>query len=139
MKAIRVKEFGGPEKLQLEEVPNPKPGPGQVVVKIEAAGVNPVDVYIRASRHFPTRRGPTAPERFFRSAKALTAWRPERECIQQAVLAAPMRSKLFAKLGPFSRSLPMLGSRKAPRCMFLTAPPIAHYSRKRRLFPQKLC
>ena len=41
MKAIRVKEFGGPEKLQLEEVPNPKPGHGQVVVKLEAAGVNP--------------------------------------------------------------------------------------------------
>jgi NADPH2:quinone reductase len=51
MKAIRVKEFGGPEKLQLEEVPNPKPGPGQVVVKIEAAGVNPVDVYMRAGTY----------------------------------------------------------------------------------------
>jgi NADPH2:quinone reductase len=51
MKAIRVKEFGGPEKLQLEEIPNPKPGPGQVVVKIEAAGVNPVDVYMRAGTY----------------------------------------------------------------------------------------
>jgi NADPH2:quinone reductase len=51
MKAIRVKEFGGPEKLQLEEVSNPKAGPGQVVVKIEAAGVNPVDVYIRAGTY----------------------------------------------------------------------------------------
>ena len=51
MKAIRVKEFGGPEKLQLEDVPNPKPGPGQVVVKIEAAGVNPVDVYMRAGTY----------------------------------------------------------------------------------------
>jgi NADPH:quinone reductase len=51
MKAIRVKEFGGPEKLQLEETPNPKAGPGQVVVKIDAAGVNPVDVYIRAGTY----------------------------------------------------------------------------------------
>jgi NADPH2:quinone reductase len=51
MKAIRVKEFGGPEKLQLEEVPNPQAGPGQVVVKIEAAGVNPVDVYMRAGTY----------------------------------------------------------------------------------------
>src|SRR6202046_5144346 len=51
MKAIRVKEFGGPEKLQLEEVPDPKAGPGQVVVKIEAAGVNPVDVYMRAGTY----------------------------------------------------------------------------------------
>ncbi len=51
MKAIRVKEFGGPEKLLLEEVPDPKPGPGQVVVKIDAAGVNPVDVYMRAGTY----------------------------------------------------------------------------------------
>jgi len=48
MKAIRVGEFGGPEVLKLEEVPNLKPGAGQVVVKIRAAGVNPVDTYMRA-------------------------------------------------------------------------------------------
>ncbi len=48
MKAIRVKEFGGPEVLRIEEVPDPQPGPGQVVVRIKAAGVNPVDTYIRA-------------------------------------------------------------------------------------------
>lgn len=46
MQAIRVHSFGGPEVLQLEEAADPVPGPGQVVVKIEAAGVNPVDVYI---------------------------------------------------------------------------------------------
>ena len=51
MKAIRVKEFGGPEKLQLEEVPGPKAGPGQVVVKIEAAGVNPAEVYMRSGTY----------------------------------------------------------------------------------------
>jgi NADPH2:quinone reductase len=48
MQAIRVKEFGGPEVLRLEEVPDPQPGPGQIVVRIKAAGVNPVDTYIRA-------------------------------------------------------------------------------------------
>ncbi len=48
MKAIRVKEPGGPEVLRLAEVPDPQPGPGQVVVRIKAAGVNPVDTYIRA-------------------------------------------------------------------------------------------
>jgi len=48
MKAIRVHEFGGPEVLKLENVPELKPGEGQVVVRVRAAGVNPVETYIRA-------------------------------------------------------------------------------------------
>ncbi|HZS46315.1 MAG TPA: NADPH:quinone reductase [Blastocatellia bacterium] len=48
MKAIRVHEFGGPEVLKLEDVPDLKPGAGQVVVRIKAVGVNPVETYIRA-------------------------------------------------------------------------------------------
>jgi NADPH:quinone reductase len=51
MKAIRVNQLGDPEVLKLEEVPDPKPGPGQVVVKIHAAGVNPVETYIRAGTY----------------------------------------------------------------------------------------
>jgi|SRR6516165_10831477 len=47
MKAIRVREFGGPEVLKVEEVPTPKPGPGQVLVRVKAAGVNPYDTYMR--------------------------------------------------------------------------------------------
>ena len=47
MKAIRVHAPGGPEALRLEDVPEPKPEPGQVLVKIEAAGVNFIDVYQR--------------------------------------------------------------------------------------------
>ncbi|MGH9716815.1 MAG: NADPH:quinone reductase [Candidatus Acidiferrales bacterium] len=48
MKAICIEEFGGPENLRLREVEGLKPGPGQVAVRIHAAGVNPVDTYIRA-------------------------------------------------------------------------------------------
>ncbi|MGH7233265.1 MAG: NADPH:quinone reductase [Nitrospiraceae bacterium] len=48
MKAIRVHEFGPPDVMRLEDLPDPKPGPGQVLVRIHAAGVNPVDSYIRA-------------------------------------------------------------------------------------------
>ena len=51
MKAIRVHKFGGPEVLQPDDVPDPKPGPGQVVVRIRAAGVNPVDTYIRSGSY----------------------------------------------------------------------------------------
>ncbi len=51
MKAIVVREFGGPEVMRLEEAPDPKPGPGQVVVKVKAVGVNPVDTYIRAGKY----------------------------------------------------------------------------------------
>jgi len=48
MKAIRVHEFGGPEALRLEEIADPQPGPGQVLVTVRAIGVNPVDTYIRS-------------------------------------------------------------------------------------------
>src|SRR6516165_9512527 len=43
MKAILVREFGGPDVLKLEEVPRPKPATGEVLVRIHAAGVNPYD------------------------------------------------------------------------------------------------
>jgi NADPH:quinone reductase len=51
MKAIQVHEFGGSEVMKLEEIPDPHPGPGQVVVKLKAVGVNPVDVYIRSGEY----------------------------------------------------------------------------------------
>jgi NADPH2:quinone reductase len=51
MKAIRVHEFGGPEVMRLEEVTDPLPNSDQVLVRVAAAGVNPVDVYIRTGQH----------------------------------------------------------------------------------------
>lgn len=51
MKAIVVHEFGGPEVLKLEDIPVPKPGPGQVLVRIHAAGVNPADTYVRTGNY----------------------------------------------------------------------------------------
>jgi len=48
MKVIRVNEFGAPEVMKLEDTKDPVPGKGEVIVKIHAAGVNPVDTYVRS-------------------------------------------------------------------------------------------
>lgn len=51
MKAIQVQEFGAPEVLRLTDVPDPVPGPGEVLVRVHAAGVNPVETYIRSGSY----------------------------------------------------------------------------------------
>lgn len=51
MKAILIRQFGGPEVVKLEEVPTPKPAAGQVLVRIHAAGVNPYDTYMRTGSY----------------------------------------------------------------------------------------
>jgi NADPH2:quinone reductase len=51
MKAIRVHDFGGPDVLKIEDVPDPAAGPGQVVVGIRAVGVNPMETYIRSGSY----------------------------------------------------------------------------------------
>ena len=51
MKAIVVREFGAPEVMKLEDAPVPEVGDGEVLVRVEAAGVNPVDTYIRGGLH----------------------------------------------------------------------------------------
>lgn len=50
MMAWRVNEFGPPEVMKFERVPRPEPGPGDVLVKVEAAGVGPWDGWIRAGK-----------------------------------------------------------------------------------------
>jgi len=57
MKAIRIHSLGGPEVLQYEEVADPSPGEGQALIRIEAAGVNFVDVYFRTGLY----KGPALP------------------------------------------------------------------------------
>src|ERR1700756_20945 len=50
MMAWRVHEFGPPDVMKFERVPRPEPGPGEILVKVEAAGVGPWDGWIRAGK-----------------------------------------------------------------------------------------
>ena len=48
MKAVQINDFGGPDAMKYQDIPDPTPGEGEAVVRIEAAGVNYTDVYSRA-------------------------------------------------------------------------------------------
>ncbi len=63
MKAIQINETGGPEVLRLVELPIPHPGPGQVLIRVEATGVNFIEVYFRKGQYkasFPLTPGSEA-------------------------------------------------------------------------------
>jgi hypothetical protein len=63
MKAIVVREYGGPEALKLEDVPRPVPKDDEILVKVIAAGVNPVDASMRSGKYakfFGTKLDPTS-------------------------------------------------------------------------------
>ncbi|MDN5873115.1 MAG: NADPH:quinone reductase [Sinobacteraceae bacterium] len=51
MKAVRVESFGGPEVLKVQTVDDPPPGAGQVLVRMHAVGINPVEAYIRSGQY----------------------------------------------------------------------------------------
>lgn len=61
MKAIVVREFGEPEVMKVEDIPTPEPSGSQVLVRIEAAGVNPVDTYLRTGIHAHAPKLPYTP------------------------------------------------------------------------------
>ena len=61
MKAILVNELGGPEVLSYEEIPEPIPKPSDVLVQIEAAGVNFLDIYYRSGFHWGGHHGVDLP------------------------------------------------------------------------------
>ena len=48
MKAIRIHEDGGPEVLRYEDAPDPEPGPGEVLIRLRAASLNRLDLWVRA-------------------------------------------------------------------------------------------
>jgi NADPH2:quinone reductase len=67
MKKIEVQSFGDPEVMQLVEREDPQPAAGEVLVRVKAIGVNPVETYIRAGTYpmlpeLPYTPGGTSPE-----------------------------------------------------------------------------
>lgn len=50
MRAFVLTKYGGPEAAQLREIPQPSPGAGEVLVRVRAAGLNPVDFKIREGK-----------------------------------------------------------------------------------------
>jgi NADPH2:quinone reductase len=61
MRAVRVHELGGPDVLRYEEVPEPQPRAGEVLVKVAAAGVNYLDIYYRSGFHWGGHHGRALP------------------------------------------------------------------------------
>lgn len=47
MRALRIHKFGGPDNLKVEDLPIPSVGDSEILVRVHAAGINPVDTYIR--------------------------------------------------------------------------------------------
>src|ERR1700728_764930 len=63
-RAVRLDSFGGPEVLDIREVPAPEAGPGQVRVRVTAAGLNPMDWFMTADADTATRFGLSLPAGF---------------------------------------------------------------------------
>ena len=74
MRAIVVDEFGPPERLRVDDVPSPQPGPGEVLVEVHAAGVGPWDAWIRDVRH-PRISGPPQPDHLLRECREIRTHR----------------------------------------------------------------
>jgi NADPH2:quinone reductase len=96
MRAIRQHEFGGPEVLRLEEVPDPTPGPGQVRIRVEAAGVHRLDTSIRAADLPPTMPRPELPMTPGREVAGVV------DEVGEGVDGAWQGAKVVAHLGPGS-------------------------------------
>ena len=89
MKAIRVHRTGGPEVLSLEDVPIPEPGPGQLLVRVEAAGVNYTDIYHRTGLYkvqFPFTPGREGAGVVERVGQGVTTARPGDRVVSESAV-----------------------------------------------------
>ena len=99
MRAVVITEPGGPEVLQLAEVPDPVPGPGEVLIDVAAAGVNRADLLQRQGLYPPPPGAPPYPGlecsgRIAGARRGVTGWQSATRCARCSPAAAtPRRSR----------------------------------------------
>ncbi len=120
MQVIMVSEFGGPEVLQVKEAPVPQPGPGEVLVKVLAAGVGPWDISLRggglqgASPYIPGGefaglfQGETGADAFLNDGAPVYGYPGLTGCYAQYV-SCPVE-----KLAPIPAGLPVVDAAATP-------------------------
>ena len=99
MQAIRVHQFGGPDVLRVEDVPVPEPGPGEALIKVEASGINFVDVYHRTGLYpgqLPPTLGREAAGTVERIGAGVTTCRPGDRVVSETVRGAYAQYALAA-------------------------------------------
>ncbi|MEP3278721.1 MAG: NADPH:quinone reductase [Stappiaceae bacterium] len=135
MKAIRIHQFGGPEVLQLDEVEDPVPGPGEVVITVRAAGVNPADTYMRNGTYrvkpdLPCIPGGDAAGEIAAVGEGVTAFKPGDRVFAGAALGFDFTGCYAEKLKrPAAHVLPIPDTISfAEAAAFGVSYPTAHYA-----------
>lgn len=91
MKAIQIQQAGGPEVLQLVDLPIPVPGPGQVLIRVEAIGMNFIEIYFRKGQYkatFPLVPGTEAAGTVEECGTGVTNFKPGDSVASTAVLGS---------------------------------------------------
>src|SRR5262245_32622263 len=101
MKAIIVREFGAADVMKLEEIETPEPGENEVLVSIKAAGVNPVDTYIRSGVYAQKPNLPYTPGKDGAGIVEKTGAGVMKFKVGERVLTADAGSGTYAELAVF--------------------------------------
>src|ERR1019366_9309881 len=98
MKAVRIHQFGGPEVLAYEDVPDPKPRKDRVLVRVRAYALNHLDLFVRQGLpgvNLPTSSAATSPARLSKSASMSPTSSPDSaSCLRPCFSAIIARSAL---------------------------------------------
>ena len=144
MKAIRVHEFGGPEVLRIEEVPDPKPSTGQLVIRVSAIGVNPADTYMRTGTYtrkpaLPYTPGTDAGGTVESVGGGVTRFKAGDRVYLAGSLTGAYAEQALCESRLYFRCRQMHRLHRARPCMFPTGPRTALFFTGRRRAAEKPC